>query len=231
MTYNVLITGSTGMVGKGVLLECLDHDMIKEVRLINRRSTDIKNPKIKEFVHADFSDFSGLQMPLSDIDACFYCLGVSSVGQSEPDYTKITYDIAMDIAGMLSAANPDAIFCFVSGAGTDPQGRAMWARVKGKTEQDIQKLPFKKVVCFRPGFIQPLRGIRSATSWYNTLYAVLKPVIFLVKAIFPRAATNTTNLGLAMIACLTHNQHPTYLENQDINRLAAKISQSENNNK
>jgi hypothetical protein len=218
------------MVGKGVLLECLDHQSIEEVRVINRRPIEVKSPKIKEYLHADFSDFSGLQMSFTDIDACFFCLGVSSVGQSEADYTKITYDIAMDIAKSLSAANPEAIFCFVSGAGTDPNGRAMWARVKGKTEQDIQKLPFKKVVCFRPGFIQPLRGIRSATSWYNTLYAVLKPVIFLVKAIFPRAATNTTNVGLAMIASLTFDDHPTYLENHDINQLAAKISQSENNN-
>ena len=230
MGYKVLIFGSTGMVGKGVLLECIDQPVIEEIILINRRPIDIRSPKVTEFIQNDFTEMSAMGIPLEEIDACFYCLGLSALGKSEAEYTKITYDIALDGARRLSAANSEAIFCFVSGQGTDVDGSAMWARVKGRTEQALLKLPFKKVVCFRPGFIQPMKGIKSATGWYNALYAVFRPLIPILRKFFPQSYTNTMNVGQAMIACLTHHDHPTYLDNRGINELAAEFNRSVNEN-
>ena len=223
MGYKVLIFGSTGMVGKGVLLECVDQSIIDEIILINRRPTDVTSSKITEHLASDFSNLSELAVPLEEIDACFFCLGVSALGKTEAEYTKITYDIALNVGRALSAANPKSVFCFVSGMGTDINGSAMWARVKARTEQDLRKLPFQKVVCFRPGFIQPMKGIKSATWWYNALYAIMKPLTPLLKAMSPQSVTNTTNVGLAMIACLTHDQHPEYLDNRSINALATEF--------
>ena len=224
MSYKVLITGSTGMVGKGVLLESIDHPLIDQTYLINRKPVGISHTKISEHILEDFTDFTPVASWLEHVDACFFCLGVSVVGKSEEQYTRITHDITLNLARSLSEANPDSIFCYVSGAGTDINGRAMWARVKGRTERDLKNLPFKKVVWFRPGFIQPLRGIKSATGWYNAIYAVLRPITPLFKAISPSAITNTTQVGQAMIACLENNDHPEILENKDINVLANRFS-------
>lgn len=221
MGYKVLITGSTGMVGKGVLLECLKHPAISGVLLINRRSVEINHAKITEIIHDNFQDFSGLSEKLTAVDACFFCLGISALGKSEMEYTKITYDITLSLARELSRLNPDVVFCYVSGAGTNVKSRSMWARVKGKTEQDLLKLPFKKVVLFRPGFIQPLGGIRSSTGWYDTLYKITGPITPVLRKLFPKSITDTADVGLAMINCLTLDTHPQVMNNRDINELAA----------
>jgi uncharacterized protein YbjT (DUF2867 family) len=224
MGYSVLITGSTGMVGKGVLYECMEHGSIDRIILINRKSVGISSPKITELIHQDFTDFSSIASSLKNLDACYFCLGVSALGMSESDYSAITYDITMTLAKSLLKLNPDMIFCYVSGAGTNINGRSTWARVKGKTEQDLSKLTFKKVILFRPGLIQPLRGIKAATQWYNTIYIILNPFMGLIKAMAGDSITNTTNLGLAMIGCLLVEDPPVILDNKKINQLASKIT-------
>ena len=168
MGYQVMITGSTGMVGKGVLMECLDHQDISMVILLNRRSIDIEHPKILEVFLEDFQDLSPIDHEIPAADACFHCMGISALGKNEEEYAAVTYHISMNLAHMLLAKNSAMIFCYVSGQGTDINGSMMWARVKGRTEKELTELPFKKVVLFRPGFIQPLRGIQSSTGWYNT---------------------------------------------------------------
>ncbi len=167
------------MVGKGVLLECLDHPEVESVLVINRSSLGIEHEKLKEIVHNDFNDFSSIQDQLAGYNACFFCLGVSAVGMSEEKYRKITYDLTLQFAELLSSLNPDMIFNYVSGAGTDSSesGRQMWARVKGKTENDLLNLPFKKVYLFRPGVIIPRKNIKSKTTLYNIAYFVLKPIL------------------------------------------------------
>jgi len=202
----------------------MEHSAIDQIFLINRRPVNINHPKITEIIQKDFTDFSNLASIFPEIDGCFFCLGVSAIGKSEDEYSKITYDITLSLARQLSAANTNAIFCFVSGAGTDINGRAMWARVKARTELDLKKLPFRKVVWFRPGFIQPLKGIKSATGWYNFFYTLLGPFTPLLRSIAPHAITNTIRVGLAMIACLELNDHPEILENRDINQLANQFS-------
>ncbi len=223
MGYRVFITGSTGMVGKGVLLECLDHPDISGVVLVNRRPVDVQHPKIKEVIVEDFHDLKPLSNQISQLDACYHCMGVSAVGKSEEQYTAITYQISMDLATMLLTENPYMILCYVSGQGTDKDGSMMWARVKGRTEQELSELSFKKVVLFRPGFIQPLRGIQSSTSWYNTIYKLTKPIYPTLRSLFPNAITNTEAVGKAMINCLKTDAHPQIMDNQHINKLANEL--------
>jgi uncharacterized protein YbjT (DUF2867 family) len=174
----VVLFGATGMVGKGVLLECLDDARVEHVLLISRHPIDVSHPKIREIIHADFSEFATLTPALSDLDACFYCLGVTAVGLTESQYHHLTYDLTLAAATALaSVAGGHLTFCYVSGEGTDSteRGRTMWARVKGKTENALLRLPFKAVFMFRPGYIQPLRGIRSKTRWYQALYDMFGP--------------------------------------------------------
>ena len=221
MGYKVLITGTTGMVGKGVLLECLDHRSIEHVLVVNRRPLGLKHAKLREVLVKDFFDLSHILEKLKGIDACFFCLGVTSLGQSETAYTRITYELTLYFAQAFLDQNPESVFCYVSGTGTDSseKGRSMWARVKGKTENELLAMPFKKAYMFRPGYIQPLRGIKSKTSWYAALYMVFKPIYLILKH-FPSTATNTTNMGLAMINSLKGHYSKTILENKDINELA-----------
>jgi len=219
MSYHVIITGSTGMVGKGVLLECLDHPAISRVILINRKPVGIQHSKIEEIILRDFHDLTALPLELDRADACYHCMGISVLGKTEKEYTGVTYGITMDLAGRLSRQNPDMVFCYVSGQGTDINGRAMWARVKGRTEKELTELPFKKVVLFRPGYIQPLRGIKSATGWYNAIYKISVPFYPILKRLFPNAITNTSSVGIAMINCLLTDAHPQVLTNADINKL------------
>ena len=220
MSYKVLITGSTGMVGKGVLYECLDHPDIDTVILLNRRSIDIQHPKIKELIVEDFTDLSSLTPEYSNVDACYHCMGVSALGKSEAEYKAITYDITLDLGNRLLTQNPNMIFCYVSGQGTNADSKTMWSRVKGKTEQDLKALGFRKVVLFRPGFIQPLKGITSSTGWYDLIYKVVGPLYPITRRLFPNGMTNTTSLGIAMINCLLVDTHPQILENKEINELA-----------
>jgi uncharacterized protein YbjT (DUF2867 family) len=222
MNLKVVITGATGMVGKGVLLECLDSREVDSVLLINRRSIDMNHPKLEEIVHNDFYDLSSIENQLIGYDACFFCLGVSAYRMSEEDYSKITYDLTLHFANTLLKLNPEMTFCYVSGQGTDSteKSRMMWANVKGKTENALLALPFKKAYMFRPGFIQPMRGIKSSTKMYNTMYAIVKPFTPVLKSLFPKSITNTDKVGKAMINCVKIGYNKTHLENKDINQLA-----------
>src|SRR5712675_1292104 len=188
----VILFGSTGMVGQGVLRECLRDPDVTEVLAVVRSANGQQHAKLREIVHRDFTDFSALQL---DGDACFWCLGVSSAGMSEADYTRITHDFTVAAAKVL--ARPTMTFIFVSGSGAD--GSAMWARVKRRTEQDLSAMPFKAVYVFRPGVIQPLHGIRSRTRLYNVLYPLLYPLMLVAKRIAPGYITDTERLGKAML--------------------------------
>lgn len=215
-----IITGSTGMVGKGVLLECVDDPSVGEVLVINRSPLGMNNSKIKEIIHKDFNDFSPIKDQLKGYDACFHCMGVSSAGISEEKYTNITYGMSEALASTLFSANPDMIFTYVSGAGTDSteKGNTMWARVKGKTENMILNMGFKDAYAFRPGAILPERGLKSSTKLYNALYIVTRPLFPLMRRI--KSITTTTKLGRAMINVYNHPQPSKHLEGADINRIA-----------
>ncbi|MFN8209043.1 MAG: hypothetical protein U0T82_16795 [Bacteroidales bacterium] len=217
---NIIITGSTGMVGKGVLLECLDDQRIGNILLINRNPVGIRHPKIKEILLPDFFQVHTLEEQLGNYDACLFCLGVSSAGMKEDQYRKLTYDLTLHFAKSVLEKNPGLRFVYVSGQGTDSteQGKMMWARVKGKTENDLMALPFRAAYMFRPGFIEPRRGIRSRTRLYNFLYLLLWPLL-LVFRFTPGMATNSIVLGRAMISAITNGYPKTILENRDINIL------------
>lgn len=221
---NAVIFGATGMVGKGVLLECLDDARVEHVLLVSRHPIDVSHPKIREIVHADFTAFETLTPAFADIDACFYCLGVTAVGLSEGQYHHLTYDLTLAAATALASASAGRLtFCYVSGEGTDSteHGRTMWARVKGKTENALLRLPFKAAFMFRPGYIQPLRGIRSKTRWYQALYDVIGPFYPIVRRLFPKYVTTTTNIGRAMIHVAVSGWSRQILSSGDINQLSS----------
>ena len=214
----VIITGATGMVGKGVLLECLDHNEIEEVLVIGRNSIEMEHPKVKELLHKDFSDFSNEQKALAGYDACFFCLGISAAGLNEDQYQKITYHFTMALAKQLLELNPQITFNYVSGQGTDSteKGRIMWARVKGKTENDLMKLGFRQSYMFRPGAIIPLRGIKSRTKNYQFIYDYFMWLVKGIKAISPNSVVNTTQIGLAMINSVLKGYDKSILTPKDI---------------
>ena len=220
---NVVLFGATGMIGQGVLRECLRDDRVTRVLAIGRRASGAPHPKLREIVQDDAADLERVDEDLSAYDACFYCLGVSSAGLSEDAYRRVTHDMTLTAARTLAARAPGMTFVYVSGTGADSteQGRVMWARVKGQTENALMRLPFKAVHIFRPGFIQPLHGIKSRTSWYNAIYAVLGPLYPLLNAIAPRYVTTTEQVGRAMIAVAAHGAPQRILENADINAAAA----------
>ncbi|KAB1157272.1 NAD-dependent epimerase/dehydratase family protein [Tenacibaculum aiptasiae] len=220
----VIITGSTGMVGKGVLLECLDDVNIEKVLVINRSTLNIQHSKLEEVLLKDFSQLSSIKDKLIGYDACFFCMGISSVGMNEEKYTQITFNIVKVFADVLHKINPNMVFNYVSGAGTDSSenGSSMWARVKGKTENYIFNKGFKDAYAFRPGAIIPEKGIKSRTNWYSIIYILLTPFFGLMKK--SKNITTTTKIGLAMINSLHHTQILKHLENKDINVLAEKLS-------
>ena len=213
-----ILTGSTGMVGEGVLHECLLHDDLEEVLVINRRACGIEHPKLREIIHTDFYDLSSIKNQLAGYDACFFCLGVSSVGMKEPQYYKLTNTLTMQVAETLSGLNSDMIFCYISGAGTDSteKGRSMWARVKGKTENDLMKLPFKKVYNFRPGILQPTRGLRNTLVFYK----IFGWLISTINILAPRYICSLQQLGIAMIRAATRGYDKQILEVADIKALS-----------
>ena len=220
----VSIFGATGMVGKGVLLECLDDARVERVLLVSRRPIDVKHPKLREIVHQDFFDLAGIQSQFVDLDACFFCLGVSSIGMSETAYHYLTYDLTLAAATAIAAVTSGRLtFCYVSGEGTDSteRGRVAWARTKGKTENALLRLPFKAAFMFRPGYIQPLKGITSKTKWYQTLYDALGPFYPLFRRLLPRYVTTTVNIGRAMIQVGAGGYSKQILHSADINQLAA----------
>jgi uncharacterized protein YbjT (DUF2867 family) len=218
----VIITGATGMVGKGVLLECLDHDSISEVLTIGRNPVGINHPKLKELIHKDFSDFSEVKNHLTGYDGCFFCLGISSAGLKEEQYKKITYEYTLSLARTLVKMNPEMTFNYISGEGTDSseKGRMMWARVKGKTENDLLNLGFKQAFMFRPGMIIPLRGIKSRTKSYQFMYDYFMWLVKTVKAIAPNSVVNTTQIGMAMINSMLKGYSKNVLRPKDIIQLS-----------
>lgn len=218
---NVLLFGATGMVGQGVLRECPLDPEVQKVLSIGRSLTGQHHPKLREIVHKDFLNYSALEPELKGLDACFFCLGVSSTGMSQERYERVTYDFTMAAARTLAKLNPDMTFIYVSGMGTDSteRGRVMWARVKGKTENALMKLPFKACYMFRPGFIQPLRGIRSKTGLYRAVYTIAGPIYPLIRWLFPRYVTTTEQVGRAMIEVAKHGAPKSVLENWDINSI------------
>ncbi len=211
------------MVGQGASHECLDHVDVTSVLVVGRRPSGIKHEKLREVIHDDFLDYSGIEDALRGYNACFFCLGVSAAGMSEQDYHRVTYEFTLRAAETLAKLNPDMTFCYVSGTGTDSteRGRSMWARVKGKTENHLMQLPFKAAFMFRPGYIQPLRGIKSRTRLYRWLYVLIGPLYPILKTFFPHFVTTTQNLGLAMIRVVTTGYIQSILENKDINAVAA----------
>lgn len=217
-----MIFGATGMVGQGVLRECLLDAGVESVLAVGRTPTGKHHAKLREMVLPDLTDFSAVEDRLSGHDACFFCLGIASSGMTEEAYRRITYDIPLAAARSLAARNPGMTFVHVSGAGADgsEKGRIMWARVKGQAENALLRQPFKAVYVFRPAFIQPLHGIRSRTRLYRAFYAIAGPLFPLWKALFPRYVTTTEAVGRAMIAAARHGAPKRLLENADINALA-----------
>jgi uncharacterized protein YbjT (DUF2867 family) len=213
----VILFGATGMVGQGVLRECLLDPRVEAVLSVLRTPTGQRDPKLRELVRKDFLDLRDVAGEFSGYDACFFCLGVSSFGMSEPDYTRVTYDFTMAAARTLAEVSPELTFVYVSGQGTDgtEQGRSMWARVKGRTENALIAL-LPRAYAFRPGFIQPLHGVRSKTRWYRLLYVMISPFAALLRRLFPRSITTTEQLGIAMLAVAEHGFPRRVLENRDL---------------
>ena len=220
---NVVLFGATGMVGAGALLECLADPGVQSVLVVTRSPTGRTHPKLREVIHADFFNYDVLQSEFAKCDACFFCLGVSSIGMTEADYTRLTSDLTLAAARAMVQANPAMTFCYVSGVGTDSseKGSRMWARVKGRTENAILALGFKAAYMFRPGYIQPIGGVRSKTAWVQGAYNVLAPLYPLVHRLLPNATTTTSNLGRAFIAVARHGYPKKILHSSDFNRLAA----------
>jgi uncharacterized protein YbjT (DUF2867 family) len=220
---NVLLFGASGMVGQGVLRECLLDPEVQHVLSIVRSATGQHHAKLRELVHEDFFDFSAVEPELSGPDACFFCLGVSSAGMTEERYRHVTYDITMAAARTLVKLNPGMTFIYVSGTGTGTdsteRGRTMWARVKGATENALLSLPFKAAYMFRPGVIVPLHGIKSKTRAYRVLYTITAPLLPLLRAAFPKYVTTTEQIGRAMIQVATEGAPRRILESVDIDRI------------
>jgi uncharacterized protein YbjT (DUF2867 family) len=217
----VILFGATGMVGQGVLRECLLDPGVERVLAITRGPLDQQHDKLRVLVHRDFTDLSAIEGELAGYDACFYCLGISSVGMTEEAYRRITLDMPLAAARTLARLTPGMVFVYVSGASTDSseRGRVMWARVKGQAENALLALPFRAKYMFRPGYIQPLHGITSRTRFLRIMYAVVGPLYPLWKRLFPRHVTTTEQLGRAMLTVARRGSPHPILENADINQV------------
>ncbi|HEY6465821.1 MAG TPA: NAD(P)H-binding protein [Candidatus Acidoferrales bacterium] len=214
----MILFGATGMIGQGVLRECLLDARVESVLSIGRKKTGTVHAKLTEIVLPDLFDYSSVEKQLAGFDACFFCLGVSSAGMQEKEYERVTYGIAIAAAEGLARKNPQMTFVFVSGAGTDSseRGRSMWARVKGRTENALLRLPFKAAYMFRPGFIQPLHGIRSRTRIYRVTYAIAAPLMPVLRFLFPSSILTTEEIARAMIAVAQDGAPKSVLEVRDI---------------
>jgi uncharacterized protein YbjT (DUF2867 family) len=220
---NVIIFGATGMVGQGVLRECLAAPDVGKVLTVGRTPTGLQHPKLQELVHAEMWDYSNVEAGLTDFDACFFCIGVTSSGMSEQKYAHLTYDLTMAVAGTLARLNPQMVFVYVSGAGADSSetSRVMWMRVRGRTENALLKLPFRGVYIFRPGMIEPV-GVRSKTTAYSWFYSLAKPVLPLLRALLPDQILSTPQMGQAMLAAVRNGGPKRVLESPDINALSKR---------
>jgi len=215
---NVLILGATGMVGQGVLRECLLDDGVARVVTLGRSPTGQAHPKLREIVHANLLDLTPIESELRGLDACFYSLDATAAGKSEAEYTRINYDLTLSVAGTLARLDPDMTFVYVSGMGTDSteRGRTMWARVKGRTENALLRLPFKAAYMLRPGIILPMHGIKSKTTLYRVMYTLMTPLYPALRALFPRAITTTEHLGRVMLRLARSGYSKPVLEAADI---------------
>jgi hypothetical protein len=213
-----IITGASGMVGEGVLLECLQHPQVESVLVLTRKTCGISHPKLKEIIHQDFFDVTPIEKELAGYNACYFCLGVTSVGKKEPEYYSLTYTLTMHFAQAVSGQNTDMTFCYVSGAHTDSseQGKTMWARVKGKTENDLARLPFKQEFNFRPGFMKATKGQKNTPSLYKYI-GWLYPVF---KVLMPNMTSTLAEVGQAMINATLYGYETRTIEVKDIKRLA-----------
>jgi hypothetical protein len=208
------------MVGEGVLHECLNHSDVEKILVINRKTCGVIHSKLTEIIHDNFFDLSGIAEEFKGYNSCLFCLGVTSIRKSEEEYFKLTYSLTLYMAGIFLEQNPDMTFCYISGAGTDSseKGKTMWARVKGKTENDLMKMKFKKVYNFRPGYLQPTKGLRYSHSYYKWI-GFLYPLLRLA---FPKYISTLKELGLAMINSLTKGYDKQLLEVKDIIELSKK---------
>jgi hypothetical protein len=213
-----IITGTTGMVGEGVLHECLMHSEVEQVLVINRKPCGVTHSKLIEIVHSNFFDLSSLEPQLRNYNACFFCLGVSSAGMKEAEYERLTYDLTLHVASLLSQLNPDMVFSYVSGAGTDSteKGRVMWARIKGRTENRLLQLPFKRAYMFRPGYMHPTKGLKQTHTYYSAL-TWLYPVL---GRLFPNHIMTLKEFGTAMIHTVIKGYPKSVLETGDVIALA-----------
>ncbi len=221
MKIKAILTGATGMVGEGVLHECLDHPLVESILVVGRKSCSVTHPKMKEILVADFLDISGIKDELQGYNATFFCLGVSSVGMNKEEYYRTTYTLTIHFAETVSNQNPGMVFCYVSGAGTDgtEKGRISWARVKGKTENDLMKLPFRAAYGFRPSFMLPTPGLKNVLGFYkyiNWIYPALRPT-------FPGYFGTLKELGLAMISIVISGYEKNVLDVKDIRSLAERV--------
>ncbi len=221
MKIRAIVTGVTGMVGEGVLHECLLHSDVEQVLVITRKPTGIVHPKLKEIVHSNFYDLSAIEPQLKGYNACYFCLGVSSIGMKEPEYTKLTYDLTMHVASTLARLNSDMTFCYVSGGGTDSteKGKSMWARVKGKTENDLMKLPFKQAFMFRPGYMHSTPGLKNTLKYYKYV-SWMYPFL---KAVLPNFVSTLADLGRAMICVTLKGYSKKIIEVKDLKELSASL--------
>jgi uncharacterized protein YbjT (DUF2867 family) len=220
MAIRAIITGATGMVGEGVLLEALQHPDVEQILVINRKPGGMTHPKLNEIVHADFMDLAPISEQLINYNACFFCLGISSLGVSEADYRRTTYDLTLHMAETLVKQNSSITFCYVSGAGTDSteKGSMAWARVKGKTENALLRLPFKAAYMFRPGFIIPVDGQKNVKTYYKFLL----PLLPVLRRLFSNYVSSMHDVGLAMINSVRTGYEKPILEVKDINQLAKR---------
>jgi uncharacterized protein YbjT (DUF2867 family) len=220
----IILLGATGMVGSGVLLECLEDPGISRVLVLGRQSVGLQHPKLEERLHQDFLNIEALRPNLRGYDACFFCLGVSASGMKAATYEALTYTLTLHVAQVLLDENPSLVFCYVSGQGTDSAEKSLmrWARVKGKTENALLAMPFKAAYMFRPGYIHPVKGANTKTALYKAFYTVLKPAYPLLNAFFPQQLTTTENVGLSMIQVALERGPRPILHAADINILAEK---------
>lgn len=221
MKIKAIIFGATGMVGEGVLLKALNHPDVESILSISRKPCGITHSKLQEIVHNDFYNYQSIESRLTGYNACFFCLGTSSIGMNEADYTRVSYDLTLSAAKTLSNLNPEMTFCYVSGQGTDSSEneKLMWARVKGKTENDLTKLPFKSVYLFRPGFIKPAANQKRAFK-ASKVIGMIYP---LLKILLPKYVCTMDELGMAMINASLFGYERKVLENKDIAKLAAGV--------
>lgn len=223
----VIITGATGMIGEGVLHECLQKDEVEEVLVITRKPSGYLHPKLTEIIHSNFFDISTLSHSLTGFNACYFCLGVTSLGKNEVDYNKLTYTLTLNFASTLATLNPTMTFCYISGAGTDSteKGRTMWARIKGKTENDLMKLPFKQVYNFRPGGIIPFLPLKPTQTYYKT-YKYTKWILSLMKVFTPGYVISLKELAAAMVQVSLTGYSTHIVEMKDIKVLANSVNKN-----